>query len=46
MQHASYSSVSETVALNGFFVALFLGSAWLFRKAAREQTPAGAGLEG
>ncbi|WP_394888859.1 hypothetical protein ACG873_27305 [Mesorhizobium sp. AaZ16] len=46
MQHASYSSVSEIVALNGFFVALFLGSAWLFRKAAREQTPAGAGLEG
>jgi hypothetical protein len=46
MQHASYSSVSEIAALNGFFVALFLGSAWLFRKAAREQTPAGAGLEG
>jgi hypothetical protein len=29
--------------LNGFFVALFLGSAWLFRNAAREQPPAGAG---
>ena len=25
------------VMLNGFFVALFLGAAWLFRKAAREQ---------
>lgn len=34
--HASYSSVFEIVGLNGFFVALFLGSAWLFRHAARE----------
>jgi hypothetical protein len=25
----------EIVALNGFFVALFVGSAWLFREAAR-----------
>lgn len=25
------------VLLNGFFVALFLGAAWLFRKAARDQ---------
>ena len=32
--------------LNGFFVALFLGSALLFRHAARERTPAGAGQEG
>jgi hypothetical protein len=32
----------EIVALNGFFAALWLISAWLFRKAAREQTPAGA----
>jgi len=40
------SSVSEIVNVNGFFVVLFLGSAWLFRKAAREQTPAGAGPEG
>ncbi|MFQ5890661.1 MAG: hypothetical protein ACE5JR_11495 [Gemmatimonadota bacterium] len=39
------SSVSEIVNVNGFFVALFLGSAWLFRTAAREQTPAGAGPE-
>jgi hypothetical protein len=32
----------EIVALNGFFTALWLISAWLFRKAAREQTPASA----
>ena len=36
------SSVSEILILNGFFVALFLGSARLFRNAARERTPAGA----
>jgi hypothetical protein len=33
------SSVSGIVGLNGFFVALFVGSAWLFRHAARRQTP-------
>ena len=32
--------------LNGFFVALFIGSAWLFRNAGREQLPAGEGQEG
>ena len=32
--------------LNGFFIALFVGSAWLFRYAGRERTPAGAGQEG
>ena len=32
--------------LNGFFVSLFVGSALLFRYAAREQTPVGAGPEG
>jgi hypothetical protein len=32
----------EIVPLNGFFAALWLISAWLFRKAAREQTSAGA----
>ena len=37
----SVSSVSEILILNGFFVALFLGSARLFRNAARERTPAG-----
>ena len=36
----------EILALNGFFVALFLGSALLFRYAGREQTPADAGQEG
>ncbi len=38
--------VLGTLILNGFFVALFVGSAWLFRSAAREQPPAGAGQEG
>ncbi len=30
------------VFLTGFFAGLWLISAWLFRKAARERTPAGA----
>ena len=30
------------LVLNGFFIALWFGSAWLFRKAAREQPPAGS----
>ena len=46
MHQAPYSSVGEILGLNGFFVVLFLGSAWLFRNAARERTPAGAGPEG
>jgi hypothetical protein len=41
-----WSGPGELLALNGFFVALFVGSALLFRYAAREQTPAGAGPEG
>jgi hypothetical protein len=36
----------QIVFLNGFFVVLFVGSALLFRSAARELTPAGAGPEG
>ena len=51
---APISSVFEILGLNGFFVALFIGSAWLFRHAALkerlaptapggDQTPAGAG---
>jgi hypothetical protein len=32
----------ELSVLNGFFLALWLMSAWLFRKAAREQGPVGA----
>ena len=35
--------VLGTLILNGFFAALFVGSALLFRYAAREQPPAGAG---
>ena len=41
MHQAPYSSVGEILGLNGFFVALFLGSAWLFRNAARERSAAG-----
>ena len=40
-----WSPPVEILALNGFFVALFAGSALLFRYAAREQTAAGAGPE-
>ncbi len=36
----------DILILTGFFAALWVGSALLFRKAAREQPPAGAGLEG
>ncbi len=43
MHQAPYSSVIEILGLNGFFVALFLGSAWLFRNAARARAPVGAG---
>ena len=32
----------DILVLTGFFAALWLMSAWLFRTAAREQTPAGA----
>jgi hypothetical protein len=38
-----WSGPVEILALNGFFVALFIGSALLFRYAGREQTPPGAG---
>jgi hypothetical protein len=33
------SSVFEILGVNGFFVALWVGSAWLFRQAARKQSP-------
>ncbi len=36
-QHVAVSSVPEIVLLNGFFVALWCGSAMLFRRAARER---------
>ena len=35
-QDTPYMSVFEIVSLNSFFVSLFLGSARLFQKAARE----------
>ena len=38
---APISSVFEILGLNGFFVALFIGSAWLFRHAASRQPPGG-----
>ncbi len=40
------SGVLEVLGVNAFFVALFVGSALLFRYAARGRTPAGAGQEG
>ena len=36
------AGVVGVFVLNAFFATLFLGSAWLFRKAAREQPPAAA----
>ena len=39
---SSWSGPVETLALNGFFVALFTGSAVLFRYAGRGQAPMGA----
>lgn len=43
---APLSGPAEILILNGFFVALFVGSAWLFRHAAREQPSAATGPEG
>ena len=40
------SGVVRVLGVNAFFVVLFIGSALLFRSAARERTPAGAGPEG
>ena len=42
MQHGGHSPAPEILGVNGFFAAVWLISAWQFRKAAREQTPAGA----
>ena len=39
---AAISSVSELLGLNGFFAALFVGSAWLFRRAGRTRPTAEA----
>jgi hypothetical protein len=38
---APYSGPLEIVTINGFFVALFVGSAVLFRKAARHRPHGG-----
>jgi hypothetical protein len=43
---APVNQPAQVVFLNGFFVVLFVGSALLFRSAARELTPAGTGPEG
>ena len=37
-----WSGPGEVLILNGFFAALFVGSAWLFRKAARGRAEQGA----
>jgi len=37
-----YSGPLELTVLNGFFVALFVGSAWLFQRAARGRAERGA----
>ena len=42
VHRSGVSPVAEIVGLNGFFIAMFLGSAWLFRNAAGEQPPSGA----
>jgi hypothetical protein len=42
VHRSGVSPVAEIVGLNGFFVAMFLGSAWLFRDAAGEQPPSHA----
>ena len=39
------SGPAEILILNVFFVALFVGSAWLFRHAAREHPSAAVGPE-
>lgn len=41
----AYNSAYEILGLNGLFAALFVGSAALFRRAARERPPAEAGPE-
>ncbi|HYN98639.1 MAG TPA: hypothetical protein VEU28_03095 [Actinomycetota bacterium] len=36
-----YSGALEVLGLTGFFMVLFLGSAWLFQQAARGRTEPG-----
>ncbi len=42
----AYNSAFEVLGITGFYVALFVGSALLFRCAGWGRTPAGAGQEG
>jgi hypothetical protein len=39
-QHSPDGSVYQILGVNGMFIVLFLGSAWLFRYSARRQSPA------
>jgi hypothetical protein len=41
-----WGGLAQILGVTGLFVALFVGSALLFRYAGRERTPAGAGPEG
>ncbi len=41
-----WSGPAEIILLNAFFVALFLGSAWLFHRAARRESRRPTQLEG
>jgi hypothetical protein len=43
---AGLGSPADVLGLTGFFAALWLTSAWLLRKAARERTPAGRSAVG
>ena len=42
----AYNSAFEVLGITGFYVALFVGSAFLFRQAAQQQPRAGEGQEG
>lgn len=44
--HAAVTSIPEIVLSNGFFVALWLGAAWLFRSATRQHRAVAASLPG
>ena len=43
---SQWHGLAQILGVSGHFVALFVGSALLFRYAGRERTPAGAGPEG
>jgi hypothetical protein len=43
---SQWEGLAQILGVSGLFVALFVGSALLFRYAGREQNPAGAGQEG